>query len=580
MTFRHPLPLAGRARYRQRESRRGVFHEFSRSPKKRQLMLAQDNRSGSVIPQAHKAPADRQPDEELFGITPLVACHLVAGFFLAVFWRSLGEFVFVVILTLTVAQAALIGMWLGLGVARFDLRFAVALFGPPGLCILVSLLVGQDIIMVLLIPYGLIVYGLIVGPIASILGVLRNSRLKLRVVQLALAPPHSGRLRFGIRHVLLATALVAVVLGLGRAVRGSSNEHEVFGLFIVLAPGLMAVEFATLWAALAIGRPGFRLAIVLPAALMVGAIPVYYFAGPRQEIGAADPKALVVYSAFFVAQAFIIAASLLVVRSCGWRLVSGDYSQAELAAQAAAAEETLDLSGIRLPEGFVEAERRAVLSKAQKRYALRSPALWREFNGGMTGLMYRFAACVEHDEQFAALVKTDGLGLPQPERLYQEQELFEFFVSGQSALECLCYALYALGEMIRPESFDLFARGQQEAIGPAATRDAYERAFGGAPLSEKLALLVGSAEYAEWTRARNVLSRRVHPGREFSPEAGPLRFRLDGAAVEGASNVEGDRASWLKQPISHATTRAPREWLARQIRALLGETASWLDAVS
>jgi hypothetical protein len=148
-----------------------------------------------------------------------------------------------------------------------------------------------------------------------------------------------------------------------------------------------------------------------------------------------------------------------------------------------------------VPSDFAEAERLSVHSKVQNKFAGRFPDLWEQFNGGLGGLLYRFTACMEHDEAFTASVVTNGPGTPQPQRYHQDRELFEFFVTGQSAIECLCYSLYALGEMAQPVTFDLFTKGKPHRINPERTKDAYQNAFGGEPLTSKLVMVIGSTEY-------------------------------------------------------------------------------------
>jgi len=85
----------------------------------------------------------------------------------------------------------------------------------------------------------------------------------------------------------------------------------------VTGPYFILVELATTWAALGIGRPLPRLLIVLPTAFIVGAIPPFYLKG-QMHVDWEDYSS---WSMFVGIEATIIAASLLVARSCGWRLV-------------------------------------------------------------------------------------------------------------------------------------------------------------------------------------------------------------------------------------------------------------------
>jgi hypothetical protein len=85
--------------------------------------------------------------------------------------------------------------------------------------------------------------------------------------------------------------------------------------FSILAFCVIVVQLAILWATLCAGRPAVRLAIMLPLALAVGAIPPFYIADMIED------WAYVAWPGYFGFQAAVAAGSLLVVRSNGWRLV-------------------------------------------------------------------------------------------------------------------------------------------------------------------------------------------------------------------------------------------------------------------
>ena len=154
----------------------------------------------------------------------------------------------------------------------------------------------------------------------GVLSGLRHGRRGLRLVRLSNGSP-SEAFQFTIRHLFVATTAVAVVLAIGRAIR--TDSIGVWQTTLVVAtftPSMIMVQLATLWAALGIGRPALRLAAVLPTAFVVGLIPPFYTLEPvRSNLGS-----FVGTSVAFGLQATILAASLLVFRSCGWRLVSGE----------------------------------------------------------------------------------------------------------------------------------------------------------------------------------------------------------------------------------------------------------------
>jgi hypothetical protein len=131
-----------------------------------------------------------------------------------------------------------------------------------------------------------------------------------------------------IRHLLLATAIVALVLGIGRGIRTISNrQSDIVVVVAVFPPCLVMVELATLWAALGIGRPIPRLAVVVPTAFVVGVIPVFYVPGLSNP----SISELIIWPAIIGLQSIITAASLLVIRSCGWRLVRGAVADGKVA---------------------------------------------------------------------------------------------------------------------------------------------------------------------------------------------------------------------------------------------------------
>jgi hypothetical protein len=165
----------------------------------------------------------------------------------------------------------------------------------------------------------LLLIALTVVPIIVVLSCLRNSRRRLRLVDLASTAPASEGIQFSIRHLLLATAIVAVVLGIGRGVRTITDTQWVNVVAVaIFPPCFIMVELATLWASLGIGRPIPRLAVVIPTAFVVGAVPAFYLPGPPTQ----ESWQYFIWPAIVGLQALITAGSLLVVRSCGWRLVS------------------------------------------------------------------------------------------------------------------------------------------------------------------------------------------------------------------------------------------------------------------
>jgi hypothetical protein len=131
----------------------------------------------------------------------------------------------------------------------------------------------------------------------------------------------SRGLQFKLRHLFILTAIAAALLAIGRGlehVPATGDESYTAIDKGVVFPYLVLIELATLWAALGTGRPLPLLLVVLPLAFVVGAIPPFYLKAFQKV--PSDWQIYLTCSSVFGLQATITAASLLIFRSCGWRL--------------------------------------------------------------------------------------------------------------------------------------------------------------------------------------------------------------------------------------------------------------------
>lgn len=243
----------------------------------------------------------------------LVAGHIVAGLMLtwpagAERWPGPAEVAQAAILF---ADAGLLGVWGALGETRLWWRLTLVLLATAWLIMVtlaggsnaqivgLSLMIGLPTVLLLLVLIGL-----------------RHSHRQLQVVHSLEASTASEGFQFTIRHLLLTTAIVAVVLAIGKNI--PHLDEIVVIVVVVLCPCLVLVELAVLWATLGFARPAMRLSIVLPAAFVVGLVPPFYSGSLRQQ----GWTTFVAWSCITGLQAAIIAGTLLVVRSCGYRLAS------------------------------------------------------------------------------------------------------------------------------------------------------------------------------------------------------------------------------------------------------------------
>jgi hypothetical protein len=119
-------------------------------------------------------------------------------------------------------------------------------------------------------------------------------------------------LKFSIRGLMILTFAVALAVSAVQGLRPwESDAPPIFGLFTIcaVAGGLIAV-----WAALGLARPWPRAAVGGTISLALGAL--FAFA-----VGPDGWEVYVDFPAVMFLQAAIVFGSLLVVRSCGYRLV-------------------------------------------------------------------------------------------------------------------------------------------------------------------------------------------------------------------------------------------------------------------
>lgn len=225
--------------------------------------------------------------------------------------------VFTLFLATGFSQCALAAMWFNL--ARFSLgkRVAGLIAGTVYLWLLLGFTAGApNDVKNWSIAFALVACP--VGLLAGALAVMRKRRPGFELVQGPSSACVPSAFQFTLRHVMTLIVAVAVVLTAGRAIRefqllALPDAIGVTLLAVVLALCLTEAAIASLWASLSSGPIVMRLAVAMALALLTGLIPPFYFNASRQSYAWSSAAAI-------LSQAFTIA-TLLVVRSCGYRLV-------------------------------------------------------------------------------------------------------------------------------------------------------------------------------------------------------------------------------------------------------------------
>jgi hypothetical protein len=168
-----------------------------------------------------------------------------------------------------------------------------------------------------------------------------------------------------------------------------------------------------------------------------------------------------------------------------------------------------------------------------------------EYSLAVNGILYRFRACTEFDDELRGSLTAHG-GAPQIEERYrQERALFGFYSTGQSALECFFYGAWFLASLNDPTVFDPGI--EQRKVSSKKVVKAFTSEFPKHQMTEALAAVNVSPELEAWRLARNQLTHAGQPGRTFS----------------GASVV------WRDEPLSAARTGDARQWLSQALAELL-----------
>ena len=125
-------------------------------------------------------------------------------------------------------------------------------------------------------------------------------------------------LQFSLIHLFMAMTVVACMFSIQKAFDGINFlEHNRLrsALYVAaIVPCVVAVELATFWAALGLRHALARVLLLVFGGFLIGVLP------PLQIMGGFNGDVYLFWSLAFSCQAFTGAATLLLFRSCGWRL--------------------------------------------------------------------------------------------------------------------------------------------------------------------------------------------------------------------------------------------------------------------
>jgi len=218
-----------------------------------------------------------------------------------------------------VAQLMLLAVWLGLGSGAISVRLVTSAVGCAWAAWWACLpqIVLQD--SAERYPFILSTFLGCVAIWAGVFLAVRRYSAELRLAMQSSAVSVRRPSQFSILHILIVTAVVAIVLGLARGAEATREDGSGWNYWVATALTLVTFFinlYCAVWATLGEARVGWRLCLVLVVALLLGVAVA--LTSNIQLLGWWLFAALVLAMS---APTAIVAASLLVVRSCGYRLV-------------------------------------------------------------------------------------------------------------------------------------------------------------------------------------------------------------------------------------------------------------------
>jgi len=230
----------------------------------------------------------------------------------------------IITMAVFVAQSCLMGVWLVLGQASRLYRGTFVSMGVIGLATLLAFVVwyanGRRSPLASVLPVALSLVAVpAFGTAGSLLAVHRQKGALLVIKAHDRAPVSEG-LQFSVRHLLLLMSVVAILLGVGRVARsyfgGTVAPFRAVILVGLISLCWIAPTLAIVSAAFAIRRPRERMIVALVLSFFAGLLFSYC-----QGVPWGLWRVLWRVPTAFVTAAMIVACSLLVVRSLGYRLI-------------------------------------------------------------------------------------------------------------------------------------------------------------------------------------------------------------------------------------------------------------------
>lgn len=229
------------------------------------------------------------------------------------------------LMSLAIAQLILLSFWAGMGSQRIVVRLSLAMLGSvylAALPLLGSILASRpgtsqtDLSEEFLQAAG--GYGALIVFLTAIFAAARRWYMELRLTSAAEQIIQAKHYQFSILHLMVVTTVAAIVLALMRFASGAAAaDWQRAAGDVLMVVALVINALCASWAALAVGPVQLRVGVVLFVAPLLGSAEAFSGSGPS-VVWWLSP----VFAMFLALPSAIILGTLLVVRSCGYRLVA------------------------------------------------------------------------------------------------------------------------------------------------------------------------------------------------------------------------------------------------------------------
>jgi hypothetical protein len=194
------------------------------------------------------------------------------------------------------------------------------------------------------------------------------------------------------------------------------------------------------------------------------------------------------------------------------------------------------------------------------------------FSTAWNGVALRYYSAARHAEALDVSLATYTGAPPALQRAEEEDHLFGLYGAALASIECMFFAAYIAGSVVKPTDFPTASKKHLREITPPNTVKHFKTSFSTDPITPNLAGIDSSGEHKSISIARNILSHRGAPPRHHNLS---VHESLGGTPLPAppTTNWELD-GSLLASGRGHATEVKLADLLTAGISAIEAFTAT------